>query len=87
MGWDATPGHLHSKLRHLRATQFCSAGINTPNGNTALRILQVPTIFRGTGEKVGYTERDKMVAVFKELQHSRENICKIRETKKDLMRD
>lgn len=86
MGWDATPGHLHSKLRHLRATQFCSARINTPNENTALKVLQVPTVFRGTREKVGYTERDKMVAVFKELQHSRENVKYVKK-KKDLMRD
>lgn len=67
LDWDFTPGHLHSKLRHFRATQCCFARINTPNEDNALRIRQVPTIFNGTGGKVGYTERDKMVAVFKDI--------------------
>lgn len=57
---DVTPSHLHSKLRHLSATRFCFAGTNTPSENASHRILQVPTMFKGTGRKGGgrlHTER------------------------------
>lgn len=49
LDWDATPGPLHWKLRHLSVTQTCFAASPTPNENTALRILQIPTMFEGLG--------------------------------------
>lgn len=67
LDWDSTPGHSRSKFRHLKATQLLFAGTNAPNENNALRILQIPTRFKGTGGKVEHTERAKMVAVLKDI--------------------
>lgn len=67
LDWDSTPGHLHSKLRPSKATQFLFAGTNSLNENTALRILQIPSMFKDTGGKVEHTERAKMVAVLKDI--------------------